>query len=68
MDGPPQGIFAEKLEEFRAIRDGKIDDPRSLPLLYDYPPAMIESGCRASSLATLTLELADEYDGELVEG
>jgi len=31
-------------------------------------PAMIESGCRASSIGTLTLELADEYDRKLVEG
>ena len=31
-------------------------------------PAMIALGCLASSLATLTLELADEYDGKVVEG
>jgi phage terminase large subunit-like protein len=43
-DTPPQGVFAQKLEEFRAIRDGKICDPRSLPILYEFPASMIASG------------------------
>ena len=41
---PPAGIFAQKLDEFRAIRDGKIIDPGSLPIFYEYPPHMIASG------------------------
>lgn len=41
---PPTGVFDQKLEEFRAIRDGKIVDPQSLPLLYEFPQAMIKSG------------------------
>ena len=43
-DTPPQGVFAQKLEEFRAIRDGKIHDPRSLPLLYEFPERMVLNG------------------------
>jgi phage terminase large subunit-like protein len=43
-DTPPQGVFAQKLEEFRAIRDGKIQDPRSLGILYEFPERMIMSG------------------------
>lgn len=43
-DNAPTGVFAQKLEEFRAIRDGKVHDPRSLPILYEFPRAMIESG------------------------
>lgn len=43
-DDPPAGVFAQKLDEFRSIRDGKIHDPRSLPLLYEYPEQMIKSG------------------------
>lgn len=42
-DTPPQGIFAQKLEEFRDIRDGKVDDPESLPLLYELPQKMIDA-------------------------
>lgn len=36
-DAPPAGVFAEKLERFRAIRDGKIHDPQSLGVFYEYP-------------------------------
>lgn len=42
-DEPPAGVFKEKLDYFRDVRDGKIDDPRSLPVLYEYPEAMIET-------------------------
>lgn len=42
-DKPPAGIFKEKLEYFRDVRDGKINDPRSLPVLYEFPEAMLES-------------------------
>lgn len=41
-DEPPAGIFKEKLEYFRDVRDGIIDDPRSLPVIYEFPPEMIE--------------------------
>jgi phage terminase large subunit-like protein len=41
-DGPPSGVFAEKLEEFRAIRDGKIVVPSSLPVLYEFPPDLLK--------------------------
>lgn len=43
-DLAPAGVFAQKLDEFRAIRDGKVVDPRSLPLIYEYPKSMVESG------------------------
>ncbi|MEO3387334.1 terminase large subunit [Mesorhizobium sp. CAU 1741] len=41
-DEPPSGVFKEKLAYFRDVRDGIIDDPRSLPVLYEFPPEMIE--------------------------
>jgi phage terminase large subunit-like protein len=41
-DAPPSGVFAQKLEEFRAIRDGKIAVPTSLPVLYEYPPELLK--------------------------
>lgn len=43
-DGPPSGVFAQRLEKFRAIRDGKLVDKRSLGILYEFPRHMIESG------------------------
>lgn len=42
-DAPPSGVFKERLDYFRDVRDGKIDDPRSLPVLYEFPDHMIES-------------------------
>ena len=42
-DQPPAGVFAQTLAEFRGIRDGKITDPRSLGLLYEYPSQMLKA-------------------------
>jgi phage terminase large subunit-like protein len=40
---PPAGIFEQKLSDFRAIRDGKLIDPQSLPIIYEFPDEMITS-------------------------
>ena len=42
-DEPPAGVFLEQLNRFRKIRDGEIEDPRSLGVLYEFPPAIIEA-------------------------
>lgn len=42
-DEPPAGVFAQKLAYARDVRDGKIVDPCFLPLLYEFPPSMIEA-------------------------
>lgn len=42
-DDPPAGVFKKKLDYFRAVRDGKIDDPRSLAVIYEFPQAMLEA-------------------------
>lgn len=42
-DTPPAGVFAEKLSYARKVRDGEIDDPQFLPVLYEFPDEMIES-------------------------
>jgi phage terminase large subunit-like protein len=43
-DEPPAGVFAEKLSYARKVRDGVIVDPAFLPVLYEHPRWMIESG------------------------
>jgi phage terminase large subunit-like protein len=43
-DTPPAGVFKQKLQEFRDIRDGKVIDPKSLGVLYEFPKRMIDSG------------------------
>lgn len=43
-DEAPAGVFRQKLQYARGVRDGTIDDPAFLPLIYEFPPAMIEAG------------------------
>ncbi len=42
-DEPPAGVFASKLTYFRDVRDGKIEDRKSLPVFYEFPPEMVKS-------------------------
>lgn len=42
-DEPPAGVFKEKLQYYRDVRDGKINDPKSLGVLYEFPPEMLEA-------------------------
>lgn len=42
-DEPPAGVFKEKLDYYRDVRDGKIQDKKSLGVLYEFPKAMVES-------------------------
>jgi phage terminase large subunit-like protein len=42
-DEPPAGVFKEKLDYFRKVRDGEIHDPRSLAVMYEFPEAMIDT-------------------------
>ena len=43
-DEPPAGVFKQKLDYARAVRDGRIADPAFLPVLYEFPPAMLATG------------------------
>lgn len=43
-DGAPDGVFKQQLNKFRNIRDGKIVDNASLPLLYEFPERMLKDG------------------------
>lgn len=42
-DAPPAGIFKDKLEIFRNVRDGKSDDNTKLSMIYEFPPSMLEN-------------------------
>jgi phage terminase large subunit-like protein len=43
-DEPPSGVFAQQLQYARGVRDGRIDDPQFLPVLYEFPPDMVKRG------------------------
>lgn len=43
-DKPPAGVFKSKLDYFRDVRDGLIIDKKSLPVIYEYPKAMVSDG------------------------
>ena len=42
-DEPPAGVFKERLNYWRDVRDGRIEDRKVLGVLYEWPPAMLES-------------------------
>lgn len=39
-DEPPAGVFRSELQYARGVRDGRIKDGRTLPILYEFPEAM----------------------------
>lgn len=43
-DEPPAGVFKQKLEYARAVRDGKIHDPAFLPVIFEHPEDMVADG------------------------
>lgn len=43
-DEPPAGIFKQKLDYARKVRDGEIVDPGFVPVIFEHPPEMVASG------------------------
>lgn len=41
-DEPPAGVFKERLDYWRDVRDGKTNDPKTLGILYEFPQSMVE--------------------------
>lgn len=42
-DQPPAGVFKDKLDYARDVRDGKIEDRKFLPVIYEFPQKMLDS-------------------------
>ena len=42
-DDPPAGVFKEKLAYWRDVRDGRVVDPKTLGILYEFPAEMVEA-------------------------
>lgn len=43
-DDPPAGVFLKKLRYARDVRDGRVIDPRFVPIIYEFPRDMIDAG------------------------
>jgi phage terminase large subunit-like protein len=41
-DEPPAGVFKERLDYWRDVRDGKVADRKTLGVLYEFPRRMLE--------------------------
>lgn len=41
-DEPPAGAFKERLDYWRNVRDGKIEDRKTLGVLYEFPQAILD--------------------------
>lgn len=42
-DQPPSGVFKDKLDYARDVRDGVIEDPKFMPVIYEFPQGMLDS-------------------------
>lgn len=42
-DAPPAGVFKDKLDYARDVRDGRVVDPKFLPVIYEFPKEMVEN-------------------------
>lgn len=43
-DDPPAGVFRQKLQYARDVRDGIVKDKHFLPVLYEFPEYMLKAG------------------------
>jgi len=42
-DEPPAGVFKERLDYWRNVRDGKIEDRKTLGILYEFPEKIVKA-------------------------
>ncbi|EQB09654.1 terminase large subunit [Novosphingobium lindaniclasticum] len=42
-DEPPSGVYKTKLAYMRDVRDGVIDDPKTMAMLYEWPVEMLDA-------------------------
>lgn len=68
-DEPPAGVFKQKLQYARDVRDGVINDPRFVPVIFEHPPEMVKSKSHllAENLALVNPNLGYSVDREFLE-
>ena len=68
-DEEPAGVFKEKLDYARGVRDGTIIDPEFLPILFEHPPDLVKNeGCMLlENLAMVNPNLGYSVDRPFLE-
>jgi phage terminase large subunit-like protein len=67
-DDPPAGVFKQKLQYARDVRDGKIHDPRFVPVIFEHPPDMVKAKehLKVENLAMVNPNLGYSVDREFL--
>lgn len=68
-DEPPAGVFKQKLDYARDVRDGKIIDPAFVPVIFEHPPAMVASGdcLKLENMAMVNPNMGFSVDQDFLE-
>lgn len=68
-DDPPAGVFRQKLQYARDVRDGKVIDPRFVPILYEFPQEMIDAKehLKPENFAMVNPNMGYSVDREFIE-
>ena len=68
-DDPPAGIFKQKLQYARDVRDGKIIDKGFVPIIFEHPDDMVASGehLKLENLAMVNPNMGVSVSHEFLE-
>ena len=68
-DEPPSGIFKQKLDYARKVRDGEIVDPSFVPVIFEHPLDMVKSGAHLllENMAMVNPNMGFSVDGVFLE-
>ena len=68
-DEPPAGVFKQKLDYARDVRDGKIIDPGFVPIIFEHPTEMVASGecLKLENMAMVNPNLGFSVDETFLE-
>lgn len=66
---PPAGVFRQKLQYARDVRDGKVEDKRFVPVIFEHPPKMVAANdhLKIENLAMVNPNLGYSVDREFLE-
>lgn len=68
-DEPPAGVFKQKLQYARDVRDGVIEDKRFVPVIFEHPPEMVarKEHLQVENLGLVNPNLGYSVDEEFLQ-